>query len=521
LELPAIIAALLVGIKFLQQQQQRHRAVVFRLEPLLLRNSSHHHPYLTLSLAPLFGSSTGGFGGFGAAPASQKDTAGGGGFSFESTTASAALISTNSGNSSIAAGASASGFSFGGAQALLADSSKLTLGGFGGLGNTAATSIPQSNSVTGSFGSNDDSKPAAKATSTAFAGFGSPSATLTAPVQATPPIPGDSTQNESKPAGTGTAFPSFGGFGSSTAPNAATSFSFGGASATTEATKMATTTPAGGTTGGAFSFNSGGVAAAAAAAPATPQPPSTPGPPAPVATPAKDISTPGGPVPAATTPAAAAAASSSSSATANPPPPAATSTEPVRLEYQTMTVEQIINAFQQEMEKDAKIYLKEARRVAEYDAILRDSQRDLNVLTEQTRRCLIEQKEVEQTLNGIGAMQDEVGRLLETVELNVDELFASTQSFLMPADADFEREMASKMAHDVDIRLQTLHFALEDKIIKMDKTQEQAMSGLGDVAKIVQVLNQHQNSLAALEDAGQCMEHDIVQVNRVLLQDKP
>jgi hypothetical protein len=47
------------------------------------------------------------------------------------------------------------------------------------------------------------------------------------------------------------------------------------------------------------------------------------------------------------------------------------------------------------------------------------------------------------------------------------------------------------------------------------------MSGLGDVAKIVQVLNQHQNSLAALEDAGQRIEHDIVQVNRVLLQYKP
>jgi Nsp1-like C-terminal region len=121
------------------------------------------------------------------------------------------------------------------------------------------------------------------------------------------------------------------------------------------------------------------------------------------------------------------------------------------------------------MEKDAKVYLKEACSVAEYDAILRDSQCNLNALTEQTRRCLIEQKEVEQTLNGIGAMQDKVGCLLETVELDVVELFASTQSFLMPADAGFEHEMAYKMAHDVDIRLQTLHFALEDKLQKWTK----------------------------------------------------
>jgi hypothetical protein len=32
-----------------------------------------------------------------------------------------------------------------------------------------------------------------------------------------------------------------------------------------------------------------------------------------------------------------------------------TSTEPVRLEYQTMTVEQILNMFQQEMEMDASV----------------------------------------------------------------------------------------------------------------------------------------------------------------------
>jgi creatinine amidohydrolase/Fe(II)-dependent formamide hydrolase-like protein len=41
------------------------------------------------------------------------------------------------------------------------------------------------------------------------------------------------------------------------------------------------------------------------------------------------------------------------------------------------------------------------------------------------------------------------------------------------------------------------------------------------VAKIVQVLNQHQDNLAALEDAVRRMEHDIGQINRVLLQQKP
>lgn len=167
------------------------------------------------------------------------------------------------------------------------------------------------------------------------------------------------------------------------------------------------------------------------------------------------------------------------------------------------------------MEKDAVIYLEEARRVAEYDAILRDSQRDLNRLTEQVRRCLIEEKEVEQTLSGIVAFQSELDRTLETVERNVDELFG-VQSHLMPADADMERETAYKMAHDVDLRLQEIQSSLTTTLGQMDAAQERALRG--DVAKIVQILNQHQTRLAELEEAGRRMEHDVAHVNRVLAQ---
>lgn len=195
-----------------------------------------------------------------------------------------------------------------------------------------------------------------------------------------------------------------------------------------------------------------------------------------------------------------------------------------------MTVEQILNAFQQEIERDAKTYLEEARRVAEYDAILRDSQRDISLLSEQVSRCLIEQTEVEQTLTQIGAFQSELDRTLTTVERNVDDLFSGSSSsnaadaaHLMPVDADVEREAAYKMARDVDVRLQELHSSLQTTLRRMDAAQERSAkddngTGAGVVGQIVHVLNQHQSSLATLHDMGRRMEHDIALLNQAMAQ---
>lgn len=378
----------------------------------------------------------------------------------------------------------AGGFSFGGAAAA-------TTGGFGFGGAPAAAST----TTPGMFGG----APAAPAVGLSFGAA----------------APGG--QEDAKPSAV-SGFGDLGGGSASSTTPAPEGRGFGGFGGTASSSTNAATTPAqqpAGTTPG-FAFGNTPVAAAGATPPTTGGgggfsfggPPDTPGPPAPVATPGGERSQ----APAATTTTAAPAPSTTTAAT---PASVATSNAPTRLEYQTLTVEQILNMFQQEMEKDAVVYLEEARRVAEYDAILRDSQRDLNLLTENVRRCLIEQKEVEQTLTGIGAFQSELDRTLESVERNVDELFGA-QSHLMPADADMERESTYKMAHDVDLRLLELQSSLQTTLQQMDAAQERALTG--DVAKIVQILNQHQNSLAVMEDAGRRMEHDIAQVNRVLAQ---
>ena len=64
--------------------------------------------------------------------------------------------------------------------------------------------------------------------------------------------------------------------------------------------------------------------------------------------------------------------------------------------------------------------MEEARRVAEYDAILRDALRDIENLSEQTHRCAQQQGEIEQTLSGIGEMEKELDATLELLEQQVD-----------------------------------------------------------------------------------------------------
>jgi len=187
------------------------------------------------------------------------------------------------------------------------------------------------------------------------------------------------------------------------------------------------------------------------------------------------------------------------------------------LEYKTLTVEQIINQFQKELEKDAILYKEEARRVTEYDAILRDTQRDVQNLTEQTHRAIFQQQEVEKTLIGIDALQEELDRTIEGLETNLDEVFSATQN-LPPAEADRQREQTYATAKAVDARLQSLHDSLQSTMAELNASQESLLPKEGDLGMIFKVLNEHQDVLSDLKVSSRKMEKDIDQATRLLTQ---
>lgn len=189
----------------------------------------------------------------------------------------------------------------------------------------------------------------------------------------------------------------------------------------------------------------------------------------------------------------------------------------MRLEYQTLTVEQIINKFQKELERDALLYNEEARRVAEYDAILRDSHRDIATLTEQTHRAMLQQQEVEKTILGIAALQDELDRTVESLEGHLDALFAATKN-MPPVEADRQREHTYSTAKAVDMRLQAINDSLEAVMGELNAAQERSLPKEGDLAAIFKMLNQHQDMLSELKTSSQRMEKDIENATRMLTQ---
>jgi nuclear pore complex protein Nup62 len=198
--------------------------------------------------------------------------------------------------------------------------------------------------------------------------------------------------------------------------------------------------------------------------------------------------------------------------------------EPPPVEYQTLTVEQILNRFQSELETDAIAFLSEAQRVAHYDATLRDSQASLSELTNAVSRLMLHQTEVNAQLQGIGSYQDELSKTLDLLERNVDELFAG-RSNIRVEDADIERERSYERAIDVDNKLDSMSSTLRHVVNDLDAAQERFWSsslrsngegGDDEVGKIIGVFNAHHETLGHLESKARSLESDLTMISQVL-----
>jgi len=224
-------------------------------------------------------------------------------------------------------------------------------------------------------------------------------------------------------------------------------------------------------------------------------------------------------------------------ATPGAPAPVATPTpvavaaprEPPPMEYQTLTVEEILNKFQKQLEEDALAFCEEAKRVCEFDAILRDSQRDLGRLTTEAQRLMIEQDEIERGIKGIDAFQYHLETTLEAVEEQVDAIYQA-HGHRNPSDADHERQWAYDMAKGVDVRLDQVTESLRETFGTLSEsnvkafgppsngyiTADPSSSGVQSVGDVVHVLNVHQDGLADLEAQAQKLELDCNEIRAVL-----
>ena len=230
-----------------------------------------------------------------------------------------------------------------------------------------------------------------------------------------------------------------------------------------------------------------------------------------------------------TTPAPAPAPVTTPNAGAAPAPGTAAATAPVAaidpppLAYQSKTLEEILNEFQSELDRDALSFLSEAQRIAQYDAVLRDSQRSISTLTAEVSRLMIRQAELDRTLAGTGSHQRHLADTIDGLEVDVDEIFAA-QSHVAPEDADLEREKAYALAIDLEKRLGGMTRALEGTGRDLEAAQERVLAsggsgfeGKGEIGNVLQILNNHHDALAYLEGAAGAVEGHVASVGRTLM----
>lgn len=140
-------------------------------------------------------------------------------------------------------------------------------------------------------------------------------------------------------------------------------------------------------------------------------------------------------------------------------------------------------------------------------------------MTENISRVLIQQNQVDNALNSIGAYHSELNEVLNGLENNMDDLFEA-QKHLVPEDGDLERERAYQRALDVETKLSSMQMSLKDTVDDLNRSMERVAGNSGENGgegmQILQILNAHLDTLTWLEGTGKSLEEDVALVGRAL-----
>ncbi|UIZ24898.1 hypothetical protein KXD40_006759 [Peronospora effusa] len=183
-------------------------------------------------------------------------------------------------------------------------------------------------------------------------------------------------------------------------------------------------------------------------------------------------------------------------------------------EYMGRTIEDIINAWSEQLERNADTFTTEAVKVSEWDSDLMDSQKKLGDIAGDVRRIQVAQNELDTNLDTIFAYQMELKSTLEQLEKSVDKMYESQNQ--MPVTADIEREKTLQLSVDVDDQLNSMTTTLKETVEKLNKAQDDVADENNPMVQIMKVLNVHHNSLQWIEGTSGRINSEIAQLSRKL-----
>lgn len=178
------------------------------------------------------------------------------------------------------------------------------------------------------------------------------------------------------------------------------------------------------------------------------------------------------------------------------------------------TIEDIINAWSEQLERNADTFTTEAVKVSKWDSDLMDSQRKLGDIAGDVRRIQVAQNELDSNLDTIFAYQMELKSTLEQLEKSVDKMYESQDQ--MPVAADIEREQTLQLSVDIDDQLNSMTTTLKETVEKLNKAQDDVADDNNPMVQIMKVLNVHHNSLQWIEGSAGQINSDIAQLSRKL-----
>ncbi|KAI8376882.1 Nsp1-like C-terminal region-domain-containing protein, partial [Blakeslea trispora] len=181
-------------------------------------------------------------------------------------------------------------------------------------------------------------------------------------------------------------------------------------------------------------------------------------------------------------------------------------------------MEDVLNMWTKELEKQTTEFHKQATQVAQWDQQLIENGNKISTLHDNVTKVEVTQREIEQNLSYISAQQEEINSILDNYEKQIKEIFDENnlQQPMQPADVQREKSygLAESLNSQLDDVSRNLNIMVEE-INKMGNAKQMTTEEDDTVGQIVQILNAHLSSLQWIDTHSMKLENKIQEVTKL------
>ncbi|KAI8329629.1 Nsp1-like C-terminal region-domain-containing protein [Chlamydoabsidia padenii] len=182
-------------------------------------------------------------------------------------------------------------------------------------------------------------------------------------------------------------------------------------------------------------------------------------------------------------------------------------------------MEEILNAWNKDLNSRTREFHKQAAQVAEWDKQLIENGTKISKLNNDVERVEEQQREIDHNLEYINAQQEELNRILDSYENQIGEVYEQSNLQQPMQAADTQREKAYGLAENLNKQMDDINRNLTVMIAEINKMggpQNSVPSNEDDVVgQIVKILNSHLSSLQWIDATSATLKQKLDDVNKL------